>query len=172
MVAPLVLMLAPIVVPVVKEAVCWCIGWWRNRHTTTTTETPTTTTTTTPDPAIAIRAEQKRVFFLSANAYLDEISRAVGTVSVAGEGDFGTKLDALRSLTKDRLTKVTTVFARLGSFTSVDFDPSRSVALTFEIIQKLNSAKAIENWPETQLAVTSALSDIRSDLFTFAINSQ
>lgn len=169
--APLLIAVAPLVIDAGVKATCWCIGKWKASKTTTTTDTPTTTSTTTIDPSIEIRKEQRRVFFMSANTYLDEIARAVGSTSASAEAEFDSKIDSLRVLVADRLTKVTSVLARLGSFTTSGYDPSHAVALTFDVIRRMDAAQTIAHWSETQLLISSVVSEIRSDLFTFAINS-
>ena len=161
---PLLVLIAPVVVQGAVKVTCWCLRSWLRTTTTpepTTTETPVTTNK---------NVEMRSMYFLTANAYLDEVTQLMGT---AGKDDltFLQRIVKLRQTISDRVMKITTVVSKLATTGNVvpQFDPSTCIQYAFDVIKSLNEVTSLGEWYRKTSTIHSSLGGIRSELFKFVV---
>jgi hypothetical protein len=160
-VAPLVLLIAPVVINVGVKVTCWCIRYWKDRYSTTTT-----TTTEAPTTTFNRAYLMKSPFFISAHKDLDEIVSTM--VSITGV-DFARKLASARALISDRCSSIASALYKLVSSSSGEFNPETSIKLSFQVIGKLNEEHTQETWPAASKWISDTISTIRTELYKFAL---
>jgi hypothetical protein len=161
MMAPIVLLVAPIV----AEVGCWCLGrcirYYRDRTSTTTT---TTTTTTTPSTIAAwiIEGQRRQMeqFIAIANSDLDEIMIKIGTVSGT---DYEREIGALRSTFVMKIMAITKGMVANGGSS---FDPTSTLESSFRITELLSKSHEISEWQSVRTEILSMVSKLRSELFS------
>ena len=154
------IVLAPLVVQAAVTVTCWCIK--RHAKTTTTTTLPPTTVLTTPDPSIAIKSQQRKIFFLAANAYLDEVITLLGSTEASPA-----TVTASRQRIMALIVNVATGLTKLGRLgSSVDVD--KSVALALNVASVLGDTG--NSWSSTRAGVTVAVNALRTELTNVLID--
>jgi hypothetical protein len=164
--APIVAVLAPIAIQGAVQITCWCIRYWS--RTTTTPEPTTQAPTTTPDKI----GEMRSLYFLTANAYLDEASQLLATVRVEGQAESAVikMISDVREKISDKIVKITTVISKLTALAAgTIFDPSNCTRLAFDVIKSLNGATSSSQWYQVSSKVYGTIGSIRSELLKFAL---
>jgi hypothetical protein len=176
------MLVAAVAVPFAIEAGvtvgCWCIGrcikWYRSRYETTT-EAPTTTPEppTTVDPSIGIRREQRRIFFQSANAYLDEIVKLVGSVPGSQSTEFEARIAETRKTVVKRVLQITSGMSKMsGGLDSegVRFDISKAEKLALNVNELMTEPMTPISWEASmRSSIMQAVNELRTELLELLV---
>lgn len=165
---------APIVLPVIARAGCWCLGrcvdWYRSTHsTTTTTELPSTTVApTTVDPTQGVRKKHRKMFFKTSNAYLDEIVKILGYADSTSEDGWSDRLAVVKKMVNKRIMEIASgiAVAAPGS-DSVDV-----IRLAFEVPAQFSQFSGVkEDWPSFCARISKTVNLLRNELLRIVLES-